>query len=165
MLRVKNWSPYVGGIIIGVLQIPLVFLLNDTLGMSSAFSVFVAGIFSMIGKSCCDASSYVWQVGAAIGIALGVYTSSKLSKTKRPRISSVWLAEFGFKSLKMRYALSFVGGALMTFGARLANGCTSGNGISGTSQLDVSAWIALAGMFGAAVGTAFLMKIVFKKKV
>jgi|GEM_PF-4803815 len=37
----RNWSPYVSGAIIGLLQVPLVFLLDKTLGVSSALSVTV----------------------------------------------------------------------------------------------------------------------------
>ena len=43
------------------------------------------------------------------------------------------------------------------YGARLANGCTSGNGISGGRQLALSGWVFLAVMFVTGTATAFLM--------
>jgi uncharacterized membrane protein YedE/YeeE len=45
----------------------------------------------------------------------------------------------------------------MMFGARLAQGCTSGHGISGAMQLAASSWLFLAVMFPAAVVAAFLI--------
>ena len=45
----------------------------------------------------------------------------------------------------------------MAFGARLAGGCTSGHGISGTLQLSVGSWIALVCFFIGGAATAMLM--------
>lgn len=42
---------------------------------------------------------------------------------------------------------SFLGGAVLLFGARVANGCTSGHGISGFSNLSWRSFIAVGGMF------------------
>ena len=43
------------------------------------------------------------------------------------------------------------------YGARLANGCTSGNGISGGLQLALSGWVFLTVMFPTGILTAFLL--------
>ena len=45
----------------------------------------------------------------------------------------------------------------MVFGARVAGGCTSGHGISGTLQLAVQSWLFIVLAFIAAIGTAFLI--------
>ncbi|MGL5735148.1 MAG: YeeE/YedE thiosulfate transporter family protein, partial [Beijerinckiaceae bacterium] len=50
-----------------------------------------------------------------------------------------------------------LGGIIAMYGARLANGCTSGNGISGGLQLAVSGWLFLAVMFIAGIITAQIM--------
>jgi uncharacterized membrane protein YedE/YeeE len=56
----------------------------------------------------------------------------------------------------LRYAAAFGGGALMMFGARMAKGCTSGHGISGTMQFAASSWLFNPIIFasGAAVARA-----------
>jgi uncharacterized membrane protein YedE/YeeE len=46
-------------------------------------------------------------------------------------------------------------------GARLANGCTSGNGISGSLQLALSGWVFFLTIFASGVATALL----FRKEV
>lgn len=71
-------------------------------------------------------------------------------------IPPLWETQFG-NSLTLRLAIAFVGGAIMAFGARLAGGCTSGHGISGTLQLSVSSWIALACFFVGGALTAQVM--------
>ena len=45
----------------------------------------------------------------------------------------------------------------MVYGARLAGGCTSGHGISGTLQLAVSSWIAVICFFVGGIVTALLL--------
>lgn len=45
----------------------------------------------------------------------------------------------------------------MAFGARLAGGCTSGHGISGTMQLALSSWIMVVALFVGGIATAHLM--------
>ena len=68
-----------------------------------------------------------------------------------------WAEHFGENSGVGRAVVAFLGGTLMAFGARLAGGCTSGHGISGTLQLGVSSWISLICFFvgGAAVANLF----------
>jgi uncharacterized protein len=69
----------------------------------------------------------------------------------------MWVAHFGEESLWLRVALGFAGGLLMAFGARMAGGCTSGHGISGTLQLSVGSWIAVICFFAGGVVTAMLL--------
>ena len=71
-------------------------------------------------------------------------------------VPPLWKARFGGSSAK-RLAAAFLGGAVMMFGARLAQGCTSGHGISGSLQLAASSWLFVIVMFPAAIGTAYLL--------
>jgi uncharacterized membrane protein YedE/YeeE len=50
-----------------------------------------------------------------------------------------------------------LGGVLVMFGARLAGGCTSGHGISGSLQLAVGSWTFFIVMFVAGAATALVM--------
>ena len=53
----------------------------------------------------------------------------------------MWEARFGEGTVALRAGFAVFGGMLMAFGARLAGGCTSGHGLSGTMQLAGSSWI------------------------
>ena len=52
--------------------------------------------------------------------------------------------------------MAFIAGFMMLFGARLADGCTSGHGLSGTAQLAVGSMVAVAAMFAGGIVTAML---------
>ena len=54
-------------------------------------------------------------------------------------------------------AVAFVAGFLMLFGARIADGCTSGHGLSGMAHLSVGSTVAVAAMFAGGIATALLL--------
>ena len=60
-----------------------------------------------------------------------------------------------------KLAWMFAGGLLIGFGTRLAGGCTSGHGISGTLQLAVSSWLAAVSFFVGGIAAAMLIFRVF----
>ena len=72
-------------------------------------------------------------------------------------LPAMWTARFGADSLALRLGVAFLGGGLMAFGARMAGGCTSGHGISGTMQLSVGSWVAVVCFFVGGIATALLM--------
>src|SRR5690606_14803860 len=88
-----------------------------------------------------------WQVALVGGIAIGAWVSSRLSGARRAAISPIWTRALGSASPAKRYGVAFVAGFLMLFGARLADGCTSGHGLSGVAQLSVGSTVAVAAMF------------------
>ena len=53
-----------------------------------------------------------------------------------------------------RYLVSFIGGVLVLFGARLAGGCTSGHMMSGMMQTSLSGYLFALGTFAAAIPVA-----------
>jgi uncharacterized membrane protein YedE/YeeE len=54
-------------------------------------------------------------------------------------------------------ALLLAGGALIGFGAKLAGGCTSGNGLGGCSAGSTSSFAATATFMGTAIAVTFLI--------
>ena len=65
--------------------------------------------------------------------------------------------EHFFGSGAAAWAVLFGGGLLVGVGTRLANGCTSGHGLSGCSRLQPASLVATAAFFGAGVGVSFLL--------
>ena len=59
--------------------------------------------------------------------------------------------------LQYGYIAAFIGGVIILYGARLADGCTSGHGISGCLQLAVSGWLFFIVMFASGILTAKLL--------
>lgn len=165
-IRDPAWSPYLTGAVIGLLQIPAFILIGTALGASSSY-VTVAGTLASIVDPAIARIDYVakhlagaknwWQVALVIGIALGALISARASGMARSGVAPVWRSMLGPSAVRARPAMAFIGGFLMVFGARLADGCTSGHGISGMAQLAVGSTIAVAAMFAGGILTAALL--------
>lgn len=166
-LHDKAWSPYAAGIVIGLLQIPAFLLIDTALGTSSSY-VTVGGLLASIVDPAVTDIEYMarhvaatgknwWQVALVAGIAVGAFLSMRASGARRPAISPIWARALGTSSPAARFAIAFGAGFLMLFGARIADGCTSGHGLSGMAQLAVSSTVAVAAMFAGGIATALLV--------
>lgn len=162
----KAWSPYVAGVAIGLLQIPAFLLIETALGASSSF-VTIGGLIASwidpgaakidyVARHIAATGKNWWQVALVIGIAIGAFLSMKLSGATRKSISPIWTRALGSASPARRYSLAFAAGFLMLFGARIADGCTSGHGLSGTAQLAAGSIVAVAAMFAGGIVTALV---------
>ena len=56
------------------------------------------------------------------------------------------------------YAPSFIGGFILLYGARMADGCTSGHMMSGMMQGSISGYVFAAAVFATAIPTAIFIK-------
>jgi uncharacterized membrane protein YedE/YeeE len=159
------WSPYIVGALIGVLSMATFYFSNKPLGASTAFAR-LAGIGGLLvaprhTKSLSfyqDKKPVVdWEVMLVLGVIFGAYLAARQGNELSGHwLPAMWEARFG-DSMGLRLIAAFVGGALVAFGARLAGGCTSGHGISGTMQLSVGSWIAVVCFFAGGIATALLL--------
>lgn len=161
------WSPYKVGILIGLLQIPAFLLIGSALGASSSYAALSGYIASIFDPSVSEGSyfakymtsaKYAWQGALVVGIALGAYFSARMSGKLRCGYAAVWKKVAGIDSTPQRLSMSFIGGFLILFGARLAGGCTSGHALSGVSQLAVGSIVAGVFMFAGGMLVANLMR-------
>jgi len=150
---------FAGGIVIGLLQIPAFLLIETALGTSTAYVTVGRLIASWIDPSIRVAvtSRNWWQVALVAGTAIGAFISMRLSGARRHPISPIWQRALGSSSTARRYLVALVGGFLLLFGARIADGCTSGHGLSGVAQLAVGSTVAVAAMFTGGIATAMLL--------
>ncbi len=166
-LREMAWSPYAAGVVIGLLQVPAFLLIETALGASSSYVTIGAWLASWADPAVLNvqyAARHVaatgknwWQVAMVVGIAIGAFFSARMSGATRQPISPIWARALGSPSPSRRYAVAFGAGFLMLFGARIADGCTSGHGLSGVAQLAVGSTIAVAAMFAGGIATALLL--------
>jgi hypothetical protein len=166
-LTSKAWSPYVAGIIIGLLQIPAFLLIETALGASSSY-VTIGGLLASwldpsiinieyVARHIAPTGKNWWQVALVVGIGVGAFLSMKLSGATRQIISPVWSRALGSDSRLRRYAVAFAAGFIMLLGARIADGCTSGHGLSGTAQLAIGSMVAVAAMFAGGIAAALTL--------
>ncbi len=164
-----RWNPYLVGTGIGVLSMAVFSLADKPLGISTALSqASGACAATFMGWEKVGANAYwtkhvpQWDYGMwfLVGTFLGAMVAAILGKGFRVEaVPSVWRERFGPSVLK-RMAGAVIGGVLVMYGARLAGGCTSGHGISGSLQLAVGSWTFFLVMFAAGAATALA---IFKK--
>ena len=165
-LQRERWSPYAVGAGIGVLSWVVFYLVDKPLGVTTPLTGLaglcatpVLGADTVAGNAYFKAHVFKWDYSLLFigGIALGGLLSALLSRSFRAEIvPTVWRERFGASAGK-RMLAAFVGGALVMFGARLADGCTSGNGISGSLQLAVSGWTFFLTLFAAGIVTSLAL--------
>jgi len=161
----EQWSPYAVGAGIGVVSW-LAFLLSDkALGCSTPFARAGGAFEALLRGDRARARPYFlevkpvfdWDAALVLGALAGAALSAHLSGAFRFEwVPPRWEAAFG-GSAAARWAAALAGGVLMGFGSRWANGCTSGHGVSGTLQLALSGWVAVAAFFAGGVAAAFAL--------
>jgi uncharacterized protein len=166
----KAWSPYVVGAGIGVLSWFAFATADKHLAITLQYEHVAALAERGVVPPVEETNRYYadraqqglspkvgWYLMLLVGVFLGAMLSSWLSGDRAVVVvPALWRGRFGPSAAK-RYGFAFLGGAVMVFGARVAGGCTSGHGISGTLQLAASSWLFMPLAFAVAVGTAFLM--------
>lgn len=168
--RADRFNPYLIGAGIGVLSWVVFVVVAAPIGITTAASQVAGGVAAIaVGHDAVQANSY-WarhpfrlDYGTLflIGTFFGALASSLLNRSFRfELVPPVWRERFGGSAAR-RFAIAFLGGAIAMYGARLANGCTSGNGISQGLQLALVGWLFLATMFASGLATAWLM---FRKR-
>lgn len=159
------WSPYLVGALIGVLSMFTFYFSNKPIGASTAYARIAGMIGSVIAPKHTKSLKFYqdkkpvvdWEVMLLLGVVVGAFLAAWLGNELTLRwVPPMWEAQFG-ESVGFRLTAAFAGGLLMAFGSRLAGGCTSGHGISGTMQLAVGSWIAVLCFFVGGIATAMLM--------
>ena len=169
-IRKDEWSPYVAGILLGIVGIATVWAANTTLGASGGFE----NIAGMLGKAIAPSLfdnvyfNFVMQpaitfpvillVGIFFGGMLGAISSGTFKF--RSMDDEQWKGAYGAQPWK-RWLLLFAGAIILEYAAGIAGGCTSGLAISGGMLLAPSAFLFIAGMFASGIVTA---KLVYGRK-
>jgi uncharacterized membrane protein YedE/YeeE len=94
-----------------------------------------------------------WIVLMTVGIFIGGFVSARFhhrltwETIKGPNIS-----------VRTRWLMAVGGGIITGFGARLARGCTSGQGLSGAATLSVGSWAFLLAFFAGGYLLAYFVR-------
>ncbi|PKL03250.1 MAG: YeeE/YedE family protein [Synergistetes bacterium HGW-Synergistetes-2] len=165
MKEEKGWNPYLAGGLSGLVSIGSVWFAGKYLGASTTFVRATAALEQAVMPERAATLEYLvktapkmdWQAWFLVGIFIGSLTAAALfGDFKFELVPPMWKKRFGDGVLK-RGVVAFIGGGVAMFGARLADGCPSGHGLSGSLQLAVSGIVALAAFFIAGAVTAKLV--------
>jgi len=148
------WSPWVAGVVLGLVLLFTFLLSGHGLGASGAVNHVVAGAGLAIAPAAIKANAYLgptvaegnpigsWITWEVLGMVIGATAAAFMAGRFRVQLD-------GKNSVgsPQRLSRALVGGALAGFGARVAGGCTSGLGLSGAAVLGVSAFVFLVLFF------------------
>ncbi len=164
-----GWNPYLAGALAGLVAIASVALTGQFLGASTTFVRAAAAIEQEVAPERFEQSEYYqktaprmdWQAMLLVGLFLGALAASLTDRSfKAESVPPMWAQRFGHSILK-RGVVAFIGGGVAMFGARLADGCPSGHGMSGLMQLSLSGFISLVSFF---VGGLIVANLVYYRR-
>lgn len=159
------WSPYLVGAGIGVLSWLTFYFADKPIGVSSFYATLAGFAGKWVARRHTQSLKYFqkhppsvnYGFAFVICIVLGAWIAAGTGgEIRNEWLHPMWVDRFG-DSIALRGGIGFAGGALMAFGARLAGGCTSGHGISGTLQLNAGSWLTVLFMFLGGIPAAMLL--------
>lgn len=159
------WPPMAAGIALGLVLLLAFLVTGHGLGASGFFTRLSAALAALTTPAWTAANAYFgpflagagplqsWISWEAAGVLVGALAGSLTSGRFRAMIEGGAATPAG-----MRLVHAFAGGALVGFGARLARGCTSGLGLSGSATLAVAGFVFLLAFFAAGFAVNALMR-------
>ncbi len=160
------WDPYVAGFFLGLVLLGTFLVVGRGLGASGALTRASAKLAELVAPHWVHANGAIggyfanggkwwddWLVFELVGVALGGLAGGLTS------------GRFGIKveggphvSKRTRLLFAFIGGIITGFGARLAQGCTSGQALTGGATLALGSWAFMFAVFGGAYGVAYFVR-------
>ena len=158
--------PYFGGVVLGIVLFLAILLTGNGLGSSGGTTRIVTFVQDQIAPEHVDRTPYLlklaggdknplddWIIPVFFGALFGGFTSgtifgrTKLETTKGPNVTD-----------RTRWLMSFLGGVIFLYGARMARGCTSGQALTGGTTLSAGSWVVMLCIFAGAYGTAYFVR-------
>lgn len=165
VLWFKDAWPYLtGAILLSVFQIVTFAVSGSPWGVTGAFANWGAWLYGLVGGSV-EKWYYFSGESAAKTLARG-FLADPASMRNVGIITGALFATLIASGFKLKKIKSFrqviaavLGGLLMGYGARIAQGCNIGALYSGISSLSLSGWVFGVFLFlGAIVGSKLLVK-------
>lgn len=144
---------YVAGPVLGLCVVACRLLFNGRLGVTGGYS-------EIIGRIRARRWTFDWRGWFVIGVLLGGGLYALIAGG--PDFHGYgWLTAHLHGSARIAIApVLLLAGVLIGYGAKIAGGCTSGNGLSGSAMFSPAGLAATATFFATAIAVSFLIKAV-----
>lgn len=153
----RSRSPWLVGVGIGLLNIGAFAAFRKGIGVSGAYESGAALAARRLAPDALQVNEFVkardkaprfdWESCLVVGTVVGGMLATRVGRKGADRaVGAESNTGHGEPPLRSPLA-SAAGGALLMYGARMANGCTSGHALSGTAQGAASSWVFTPLMF------------------
>ena len=105
---------------------------------------------------------FIFVLSIPVGGYLGYLLFSRKKKNEEDNNVESCVLDDNKKSFIRKYVPSFIGGFLLLYGARMADGCTSGHMMRGMMQGSISGYVFAISVFATAIPTAIIVKKIKK---
>ena len=155
-LMPMHWAA--AGAAIAAITLALLFVTNRRLGISSGFEDICSLALPLpYFQRRSLVSNRTWRLPFVIGLLIGGFVSAVSSGGWQPTLAlGLFDERIGFGPAG-KLAWMLVGGQFIGFGTRLGNGCTSGHGIFGMSNLERSSFVTTVAFMAGGVATTNLI--------
>lgn len=165
----RSTSPWLVGVGIGLLNIGAFAALRKGIGVSGAYESTAALAARQLAPDALQVNAFVqardkapkfdWESCLVLGMVVGGMLATQAGRAGPARVfepesefetdpSTAPAQQQQLQQPPLRSPLaSMAGGALLMYGARMADGCTSGHALSGTAQGAASSWVFTPLMF------------------
>jgi uncharacterized membrane protein YedE/YeeE len=145
---------YVLGPLIGLVVLGLLVGINERFGVLGGYS-------NVVERVTRRSPTLGWRGWLLIGVLGGSLAFTLLAGPSAIPDGYGWLTRTFSGAGNVLIGVLLLGaGALIGFGAKMAGGCTSGNGLGGCSAGSTSSLAATATFMGTAIAVTFLIKVV-----
>jgi uncharacterized protein len=150
LLERPGW--YVIGALLGLVTVGLFAFINGRIGV-------VGGYSNLVELATRRTEGLRWRAWFLFGVLGGGLVFRLLAGASTVGDGYGWLTrDFGSHAYAEVGGVLLVGGALIGFGAKLAGGCTSGNGIGGSSVGSPASLVATGTFMAVAIVASFAIK-------
>ncbi|MHC1741406.1 MAG: YeeE/YedE family protein [Syntrophobacteraceae bacterium] len=159
----KTMNPYLAGFLLGLTLLASFLFLGAGLGASGGLARMAAQIEGTLAPSHTLATEYFGSWGSSplhyylaymlLGTFLGGLLSALRSNRIQPQLERGRSASAG-----LRAALALCGGIIVGFASRLAQGCTSGQALTGGAMLLTGSLLFMVTVFLGGYGAAYFVR-------
>lgn len=141
------WSPWVGGVLLGLIGIAA-WVLSTAAGRNGGLGITTPSAKIATFLTTGDVTLVDWSVMLVLGILVGSFIAAKLAGEFRWRVPDAGTI-----------LRSAGGGVAMGVGAALAGGCTIGNSLVETSLFSYQGWVSFAAIMLGTWGAAWFFLV------
>lgn len=162
----KPWPYWIGGILLGVLNVILLATTGIAWKLSTGFSYWGGFLLHKVGVDVYKwdyFKAYLKNLKPMDNLINNHYTILIISVILGSLISTLLASEFRIKKIKNKKQLAFglIGGIIMGYGTRISLGCNIGAFFSAIPSFSLHSWVFAIFMFiGAWIGSKILIKYI-----